>query len=149
MTTRLFGFILLIGSITGCAGGTRSVVLLHSGGFSGIEQQYSIDREGRIMERSKLSQDTLRTTRIGIADRSASDRVFEFIERHHVELDSLQLHGSGNLTTAIAIIDRKRLTKLQWPALDPPHLQTSVVDSLYQMMVAVQEQIGKLPAINP
>ncbi len=137
----------MIVTCSGCAGGPRSVSLSHTGGISGIEQRYSIERDGHIYERAKLSLDTLRITRSGVAEPRMTAEVFDVIERHQAELDTLKLQGSGNLTTTLAI-EGKRVHSLQWPNLDPPHISTTVVDSLYHMMLQIQETIGKLPAIN-
>lgn len=148
MTTRAFAFFLLLLLITGCAGGSRTVAISHSGGVSGIEQRYSIDTKGLILERSKLSQDTFRIVRSGAADPILTRNIFAFVARYAHELDTLKLQGTGNLTTALTLTDGSYEKILQWPNLDPPHISTGVVDSLYQMMLGVQEQIGKLPSTN-
>ena len=134
--------------IVGCAAERSSLTLQHAGGISGLSESYSVDQDGNARKLVRWPEDTLKIAKQGVISSGLQSQVVAFMKSHRNELDTIQLRGSGNLTTSILIEAGGRSKNLQWANLDPPHLATPTVDGLYSLLLKVEAEIASFPDIH-
>lgn len=119
-----------------------SVTFIRAGGFSGLEDRYTIASNGHTIKTMRFPNQEERA----VADTTlSSDQVapiFSYLDRNMDTLLALKLDESGNMTTTMILQYGKRSHVIRWPNLEPPILSTTKLDSLYELVAPVQQWLS-------
>jgi hypothetical protein len=119
-----------------------TVTLSRGGGFSGLQEKYEFVDDGSTKKASRLPGEAERVFPSKPVPEMV-EPVRDFLNRHYDVIDTLDFQLTGNMTTSIILKLDDKEPRFSWPNLDPPRLETVVLDSLYQLMLEVQSMMSE------
>ena len=132
-TAFIFLFVL-----TGCSS-PFTVTLWRSGGVA--EERYAVDQDGvgtKTVE-MPIDSETIKTYKI---DKVLVSKIGTLLHDSTKSLLAVELNSRGNEMTSGITIDEKNVHhEMTWADVDPPILNTPVLDSLYHLMLVARQQM--------
>jgi hypothetical protein len=138
---------LLLMIISGCAGSKTerqpaSITFVRYGGFSGLEDRYTLDESGRAKKTRRFPDQPERTIVDTTLITPAVRSLFEFVHNNVDSLFAIRYDETGNMTTALTIQYGQNSHTIRWPNLEPPILATKKLDTLYSLVSPMQEWLS-------
>lgn len=142
--TKAFSFLALVLLFSSCAG-TRmdrqpaSLVLARAGGFSGLEERYSLNEDGKAKKTMRFPGEQEKVTFDGTLSKPEIQALFDYIHRNIDSLRAItsQVNTTGNLTTSLIVNYGEDSHIMRWPGLEPPVLATRKLDTLYMHVAPI------------
>lgn len=138
---KAFSLFVLIVVICGCAGSRTprqpaSLVLVRAGGFSGLEERYTLDESGQAKKTMRFPGEEEKVTFDATLSRPEVQSIFDYIHRNIDSLRALssEVNTTGNLTTTLILNYGQDSHSMRWPGLEPPVLKSSKLDTLYLLV---------------
>jgi len=126
----------------GCASsGELTVTLFRSGGVSGITERYAVDQDAIGTKTIALGTDSEAKRSTYSIDRQLAQNVRRLVTDSLASLAAITMNDTGEVTTGLQIDAGTMHEKITWENVDPPKLATPVLDSLYRMMLHVEEEM--------
>lgn len=129
-----------------------SITFIRQGGFSGLEDRYTIERNGHATKTMRFPRQEEKRVADTMLAQSTVAPIFSFIDRNLDSLLAIKYDETGNMTTTLILVGAIKLSSIKdepssshiirWPNLEPPILETKKLDSLYALISPVQEWLS-------
>jgi hypothetical protein len=140
---KYFALFLLLAGLSACASSKAdrtpsSIVFSRAGGFSGLEERYTLSESGRMQKIMKFPGRDETLTADTIMQGPMVDTIFRYLERNFDSLRAISHNETGNMTTTLSLTFNNQTHLIRWPNLEPPVLPTKKLDTLYTLVSPVQ-----------
>jgi hypothetical protein len=122
--------------------GPASVTLVRAGGFSGLEERYTIESSGhatKTMRWPGKQETTMIDTTLPAGSIAG---IFNFLDRNIDSLRAIRNDKAGNMTTTLILLKNTQAHIIRWPNLEPPILSTNKLDSMYALVAPVEQWLS-------
>lgn len=119
-----------------------SISLTRYGGFSGLEETTELQSSGIARKHMHFPNKPDTTVKQLTIEKALFDSVANYVDRSFPALEHTTLQGSGNMTTRLDIAGKEHSISLSWPNIDPPASAPTEVDTVYHLMMRVQQTLA-------